>query len=1174
MRRYVYMMEAASGKVSFITFTRWTMIRLKHGERVILRATGILQLALSALLALAPCYAQTVNATLYGSVTDPTGAAIPEANVIATNVATGIATKNATDASGNYILPSLPPGTYNVTVEKTGFRSTVLSGVTLLVDQKARLDAQLQVGQVSTTVEVTGAAPLVETKTASIGTVIGEREVVELPLNLRRFTALSTLVPGTATTNGGYTSLALGSPFSEATYTANGNRDASNILQIDGMESRAYETGGFGLAPPPEAVQEFKIQTNIYSAAFGKTAGSTINLVTKSGTNELHATAYEFLRNDKLDARNFFATNQTDPLTGAEIPGSSRPKFRRNQFGFAVGGPVRKNKTFFFGYYDALREIKGLSLTNFVPTDSQKAGDFSSVLTQQTINLCGAGGPANLNFDSGQLFDPATESLFACPAGSANAGSTILVGNPIPGNKLTNIDPVALKVLAAFPESNRPGFPNYVNQIPHTRFDHQFGARIDHNFGPSDQLYGRYLFGQSLTVDPQNAYSSLPGFWDKLPFRGQNVALGWTHTFGAHLLNEARFGFQRNWQDTNCQKCPRGAGFVETFGVKNLRALGPELEGFPFFGFSNFGGVGDSGYRPATGPDMVEKYEDNLTWTRGRHTIVVGADMQWWQSLRQENPFSPHGQFFFNGQFSSLAGEIPNVSGLSDLADFLLGYPNNAAMSLSYRDMNLVGGTFWNWYGQDDIKLSPNLSLNLGLRYEYRRPPVDKRNNIVQFIPLGLKFSGPGNGILVTAADEALNDSFCADPFYSYLTTADGRCLVATSAERARLGFTGRSRRTIDFPYKRDFAPRVGLTWRPLASDKLIVRTGYGIFYDLGNLNILQFVSGNPVFSPTSVYNTAFGSPPPLTSGVPTTTENVFASPSIPHISQQYAAMWVSPDFQPPRVQQWSFGFESQFATNWALEAGYIGTKADHLDNGHIFFNQPEPGVGDLQPRRPYPDFNIMAFFTSDNSSIYHSLQMKLTKRFSKGLTFLTSYTLAKSIDNGEGNENGGTVPGNNPQDDNNLRANRARFSGDAHQRFVFSYIWQLPVGHGKRFLNRGGAVNGILGGWELSGILSFQSGFPFGVLSAQDFSNTGSPSPYPDRICNGTGKRTAESWFDTSCFTTAALQQALASGHPRFGNSGRNILDGPGSNDWDLAMIKNFQFTERLQITIPGGGL
>jgi hypothetical protein len=392
---------------------------------------------LAVILFVVPCLGQTVSASLYGTVTDPAKAVVPDASIVATNVGTGIVTKTATDSTGNYLLPSLSPATYSLTVEKVGFKTTVLRGITLLVDQNARLDVQMQVGQVASSVEVTGDAPLVETGSASVGTVVGSQQMVDLPLNVRHFGALALLVPGAVTANGGSAASVNGSPFSDTTYSENGNRSTSNNLLLDGVESRSLRSGTFGLQPPPDAVEEFKIQTNIYSAAFGITAGSTINVVTKSGTNSFHGGAYEFLRKDAIDARNFFAT--------------SKPEYRRNQFGANFGGPIRKNKTFIFGYYEGLREVQGLSLSSLVPTDAQKQGNLSSFLTGKSINLCGSGGPASLDYDTGQLFIPSSESLFTCPAGSAKAGSTILVGNPVPGNIIRNIDSVAAKVLQSSP---------------------------------------------------------------------------------------------------------------------------------------------------------------------------------------------------------------------------------------------------------------------------------------------------------------------------------------------------------------------------------------------------------------------------------------------------------------------------------------------------------------------------------------------------------------------------------------------------------------------------------------------------------------------------------------------------------------------------------------------------
>jgi hypothetical protein len=1091
---------------------------------------------------------------------------IPDAQVTVKDVDTGFATKATSDATGSYIFPWLRPARYELTVESKGFKSTVISGIVLLVNQKARIDVQLQVGDVTTKVEVQGTAPLVETTSASVGTVIGERQAVDLPLNLRRYGALATLVPGTTTTNGGFAS---NTPFSENAYAANGARATSNNYLIDGGDAKNLDLGGFSLQPPPDAVQEFKIQTNIYSAAFGMTAGSTINLVTKSGTNAFHGSAYEFLRNDKLDARNFFASNRTDPATGEAIPGTARPEYRRNQFGFTVGGPIRKNKTFFFGNYEGLREIKGISLTSNVPTSDLLRGDFSSFLTGQTINLCGSGGPSNLDFDSGQLFDPPSLQKVTCPVGSANAGQSVLVGNPIARNVITNIDPVAQKVLSSFqfPAPNRPGVPNYVNNTPIQHFENQVLVRLDHTIGPNDQLSGRYVLGNYNNTSSATASSPFPEFADHYYYRAQATGLTWTHTISPHLLNEARFSFSRNHQDLNCLHCPRPAGFMQGFGINDFQAISSDFEGFPLFGFSHFGSVGDASYRPADGTNMTEKYQDNLTWTHGRHTVVAGVDMQFWQALREMGPFGIHGQFYYSGQYSGLANEIPGVQSVSGLADFLLGYPNSAARNFRYLPVYQIGGGFWNYYVQDDIKVSPNLAVNVGLRYEYRRPSVDKNDNLLTFVPLEPKFSGPGNGILVTPANDALNDSFCTDPFYSFLKTSDGRCLVATSSQRAQLGFSGRLRRTLLESRKHDYAPRLGITWRPTSSDRFVVHTGFGVFYDLPVLNNLHF--GNyPVFSPNQFYSPPFGDPPPLANGAPINTENVFAGGVIPSLVDQQISLFVPRDYRSPIVQQWSFGISSQLAQNWALEVDYVGNKGTHQGLLHLSGNQPNPGLGPLQPRRPYPDFGPFLVTSSDANTSYNSLQTKLTKRFSHGLSFLTSYTFGHSINDSEGDE--GFICGSGNlilQDDNNPKLDRGRSCNDARQRLVVSYIWELPFGKGKQYLNRGGVADALLGGWQLSGVTSFQSGFPFTVSIGSNPANNGTFVNRPDRLCKGEGPKSVNQWFDASCFDSTALHAALAAGDPRFGTSGRNILDGPGFAGWDIALLKHFRLGDRFDL-------
>ena len=375
------------------------------------RLSSVVLVLLMGCLAALPCSAQTA-ATLYGAVTDAGGAAIPGASVTVTDVGTAVVTKTTTDASGNYSFPSLSAAGYSITVEAPGFKTEDIKGIVLQVNQKAREDVKLQVGSVDTKVEVTGEAPLVDTSSASVGTVIDQREVVDLPLNVRRFGALAILVPGTVpdagagSVSGGFANSSFGSPFSESTYAANGARSSSNNTLIDGVDSRNLTFGGFAVQPSPDAVQEFKIQTNIYDAAFGKTAGSTINLITKSGTNSFHGSIYEFLRNDVLDASNYF-----NPV---------KPELRRNQYGVAIGGPIWRSKhLFFFGNYEGLRLVQGSSATSLVPTAAQRAGDLSGLLTGTNANVCGVGGPAQYTYDQGQLFNPATESLITCATGAA-----------------------------------------------------------------------------------------------------------------------------------------------------------------------------------------------------------------------------------------------------------------------------------------------------------------------------------------------------------------------------------------------------------------------------------------------------------------------------------------------------------------------------------------------------------------------------------------------------------------------------------------------------------------------------------------------------------------------------------------------------------------------------------
>jgi hypothetical protein len=1108
--------------------------------RVGLRLAALLSVVI--LLGVVTGRGQQVTATLLGSVTDPANAAIPDAQVMATNEATGVMVAVKTGPDGTYTVPALRAGTYTLRVEHPGFQAAVQTGIQLDVNQQARIDVQLRVGAVTTSVEVSAAALMVETATATVAATIDTTTVTELPLNIRRFGSLGLLMPGTVPERGGFANSVFGSPFSETTYAANGARSSGNNVLIDGMDSQNLFSGGFSVQPSPDAVQEFKFQTESFSAVFGKRAGSTLNLVTKSGTNEIHGSAFEFLRNDVLDARNFFNLNQTNPVTGVEIPGSARPEYRRNQFGGYAGGAIKKDKMFVFGGYEALRERKGLTSVDQVPTPLMLEGNFSELLN-----------PSN-GFGVTKIIDPLT-----CSAPPSGAGCQAFPGNIIPANRM---DPVALKVISygAFPAANAPGLVNnYIATPVRRRRDDQYMVKWDYNISDKDKLFVRFLRATSTTYTTEPSYSTLPGFGDKIPFYGTNIAAGWTHTFSPTLLNEVRLGFSRNQDVGVCEHCPRAPGFMKSFGIAGpngttFQALSPSQEGFPAFEFgSGYTTVGDSNYRPVESNDMVEKFYDAVTLIRGKHTITTGVDLDPYQSFRDQAPFSPHGQFFYSNLYSNFG-----------ISDFLLGYPSSAGRSIKDAVNEHTGG-FWAAFFQDDIRATKNLTINVGLRWEHHQFPVDRGNvGAVLFrIPNAPLFT-PGNAMLVLPSYQVA-DSFCNLPQYQ---NAAGQRLVMCSSDMKKYGFTGRTARSLAFGDNFNWAPRIGLAWRPTSSDKLVIRTGYGMFFDFPDFNIFHYGFNNPIQGESQFeYFTSNTTPT-------TTTGNAFAAGGILPLSQSFISINADPHFRQSYIHEWDFSVESQLSRSMALEVRYLGTSAIELTHFHFFGNQPVPGPGsssaDVQARRLYPDFGFTAEGGPGANANYNSLQVQLTKRMSEGLSFIAGYTWAKQLSNNEGEEGGYADGGSGlGQNDNHPGEEYGNGINDVRNRFTFGGIYELPFGPGKRFASGGGKfVNALIGGWEFAPNLELQTGFYWTPAAGQDIANTTTGSWRPDRTCNGNnGPRTVAQWFNTSCFTSDLLLAGQTNGIYRFGNAGRGILEGPGIFNLDFGLYKNFKITERFNM-------
>ncbi len=1096
--------------------------------------------------------AQQNTGSISGTVKDPAGAVLPGATVTATNASNGSIDKTNSDETGVYTFPSLVVGTYTISAEHSGFSSVRLSGVTLQVYQRAVVDIVLRVGGTEQTVTVQGSTPLVDPSTASLGTVVNEQAIQDLPLNLREVGALALTVPGTIDTSGRSltSSTGNGSGFNDNSYSGAGGYSGGNLLLIDGMISRALNNGSFALNPPPDMVKEFKIQNNVYDAAFGLTSGTVMNLITQSGTNSIHGGAWEYLRNRDFDSRNYFDT----PAVSA-----SRPEYTRNQFGGDIGFPILKNKLFLFGAYEGLRLAQAQNSSSLVPSVAEKQGDFSGLLTGTSQNLCGSGGSGNLTYDTGQLFDPNTETNFTCP----NNGNTILVGTPIPNNNIAaysgglgNLNPVSQKVLALYPNPNNGQF--YLNEEPHRDTRNQYDGRIDWNVSTKDLLFARYLLGTSDQVFP----GALPFFVGTQHFRGHNAVVGWTHTFGPTLINDVRLGYQQDYLKYTCQDCPRAAGTLESFGIVGLAASIPQYEEYPNVTFTNFASFGDGfpGYYPDILPDSVYKFEDTVTKILGRHNLTFGADLNFWQTDGVTDPEQVNGIVNFNGQYSDLAGESTAATGAADAADLELGFPNGGFYTRNAFVTNLTGGNWIGVFAQDNFRVSPNLTVEAGLRWDYRRQPVDKNNKLAAFYPFSKSYQ-PGDALLLSALPDASNDALCSE---AYLISASGECLVATSVQRRQLGFKGNQARQVSYgPKHGNFSPRFAISARPTGSDKLIVHAGGGVFLDLPLTNQLgSTVNNNPIFTQNPTYNTSFGAPPPLTDGIPTTTQQMFVGSNNPTLAQAEGQLMPSPYYHTPTVYEWSMSVQTQVATNWAVEMAYLGNRGDHEDFLHLTGNQPAPGTTSLQQRRPWPDFNQLRFDTYDAYSNYNALTVKVTKRLSSGLSGLVAYTYSKALDNNSGTSES-EIP---PQDDNNPHAEYAVADTSIRQRLVLSGIYQLPFGKGRRFLSAGGPlVDAFAGGWDVSSIIVDQTGYPFTVTSASDFSNTNSGNPRPDRVCNGGGAKSQTNWFNQNCFPTAALQQALANGTPRFGDSGRNVLVGPGLVDVDASLIKRFTIAEKV---------
>ena len=989
-------------------------------------------------------FSQTTG-TIVGTLHDSTNAVVPGVSITATHIATNVSRTVLSDEVGNYVIPLLAVGDYDVAAELAGFRKAIRR-VTLGVDQRARIDIILQVGAVTEETSITEEAPLVKVDSSDIGTIVENKRLTELPLNGRNFIALNALDAGAAARTGGRSAYFF-TLFGGA-YSINGSPGDSSTYSIDGIMEKGQGDARTTIKVTIDTIQEFKQQQSLYSAESGG-GGGNVNLVTRSGTNEFHWSAWEFVRNSAFDARNFF--------DGDEVP-----PFRLNQYGATIGGPIRHDKTFFFGSYEGTRRRKSVGQAFTVPTLEQRNGDFRA---------------------SGIIYDPRTTR--PDPSRPGQFIRDPFLNNIIPADR---IDAVAKKALELqFPLPDRPGATqNLYAPLTNTVHEDQFTIRVDHRFSDRNNFFSRYTLTDPRRTD--TSYAQLPNFADFWNTRAQNVSFSNTTVLTQRVVNEARFGFNRMFQylvSTESRNIPALLGITGT--------QADIFPGPPTISISGLNRTASLGNTPNNRAEDTFQIADNLSYVIGAHSLGIGADIR---KFRENGGTanSSRGSFTFTARYSTQ----PGVAGTGDaMADFLLGYPTNASIAIGngFTNIRQVHSSF---YIKDDWKVASRLTLNVGLRYEYMSPLTEVRDRIPSF------------------------------------DTATGQLVP--------VGKNGLSRNL----YKRDknnLAPRFGFAYQPFGNAKTVLRGGYGIFYS-APLPYMGWSAGQS--APNLQRATAVSDPniPNITFARAFPPELLTISPSITVIDR---------DLVTPYNQQWSLGLQRELVRNLVLDVSYFGNKGTKLISGsQKNINQAVPGPGAVAPRRPYPAYTSISTFFSDGLSIYHAMRNGIQKRFSQGLTFNVSHVWSNMIET-SGTNFLAESSSNTKRDVRNPRSERGHTVFDARHRFVASYVWDLPLGHGL-----------LREGWQISGVTTLQSGTPVDVSMSTDNSNTGDGGSQdrPDLVGDvNHGPKTPQQWFNTAAFARPAQYT--------FGTAGRNLITSPGINNSDFSISKNFKVLEtgRLQL-------
>ncbi len=1029
--------------------------------------------------------AQVSTATLTGIVSDPSEARLAGVNLRLTSEETGVLGTTQTNAQGEYTFPLLAPGRYRLATEAAGFQSSTRSGIVLELGRVTRLDITLPLGQVTESVNVSGAAPLLESETATVGQFIENKTIVDMPLNGRRVGQLMALM--------GHAVFIAGDVI-RPRYTIAGSRSDSQQWLLDGVNSSniALEVSQALFNPPVEAVQEIRVQQNAYAAEFGNSAAGVIAMTTRSGTNDFTGVLYEYFRHDQLDARNTFAT--------------SRPPLRWNVFGGAAGGPVLRNRTFFFAHVEFQRQRVGQARTFTVPTDLQRRGDFS-----RTTTAAGALIP---------VFDPATSR-----ANPSNPSQTIR--DQFPGNVIptARIDAVGGRLAPLFPLPNRAAAnlagANNITRNASMGLDITTGTtKIDHLFSERDKLSARIIVHDFPTftaaafdepaADPNGNISDRRAF---------SYVFSEQHTFSPAVINDFRF----NWQPRrfHSRTLGLGEGWPTKLGLKGV----PDRS-FPRVDVAGFVSMGSTGQERVQIPIHDTHLVDSVFVYRGSHSFRFGGELRLARNVDNFHPLIS-GQLGFAVQGTAQPGVTNSGNALASL---LLGFPNSG----SVRDTDELDrrAKYFALYLQDDWKLTRNLTLNAGLRWEAHAPRFDPNDRI--------------NGF-----DD------------SRINPVSGTPGIVTFANR-----DGYSHSLYRGDYN-NFMPRLGFAWKPFGRTRSVVRAGYGVFF-------------GPPLPGTNNTSAGFETSGSFTSpdnGItaPFFLRNGFPDTSRPQLDAGFGAVRVgqavrfAPEFLAVErrigySQQWNFVIQHELGWQTVVELSYVGTVGHKLPGPSTSVNQVRPeamGAGNAQVRRPFPQFGNVTMVTPfwGNSS-YHGFNTKFEKRFSDGLNFLVNYTVSKFIDDVTSGQELGLV-GGGIQNVYDRRGEKSLSGNDVRHRFVASSVYELPWGKGRRWLAAGPAAS-VLGGWGLGVILTLQGGSPDGLVTQVNTTNAFGGSQRVNVLRDPTlpkPERRIERYFDT---TAVAPPPQFT-----FGNAGRALLTGPGIANLDLSLLKNHRIAERWNLQV-----